>query len=67
MPQKPLKLQMELDMKKNGQVLRVAYAKSTHGPVSGSSQSNNLAAAAMEAASFAQKVCSSNTVSVTIN
>ncbi|CAM0875250.1 unnamed protein product [Alopecurus aequalis] len=40
---------------KNGQVLRVAYAKSTHGPVSGSSQSNNLAAAAIEAASFAQQ------------
>ncbi|KAM0893635.1 hypothetical protein ACQ4PT_024987 [Festuca glaucescens] len=40
---------------KNGQVLRVAYAKSTHGPASGSSQSNNLAAAAIEAASFAQQ------------
>ncbi|KQK08667.1 hypothetical protein BRADI_2g43127v3 [Brachypodium distachyon] len=40
---------------KNGQVLRVAYAKSTHGPVSGVSQSNSLAAAAIEAASFAQQ------------
>ncbi|XP_047092185.1 SUPPRESSOR OF ABI3-5-like isoform X2 [Lolium rigidum] len=40
---------------KNGQVLRVAYAKSAHGTVSGSSQSSNLAAAAIEAASFAQQ------------
>ncbi|KAI5007049.1 hypothetical protein ZWY2020_046997 [Hordeum vulgare] len=40
---------------KNGHVLRVAYAKSTHGPASGASQSNSLAAAAIEAASFAQQ------------
>ena len=45
-------------------MLRVAYAKSTHGPASGSSQSNNLAAAAIEAASFAQQVCCSNTADV---
>nr|CAB3448953.1 unnamed protein product [Digitaria exilis] len=42
-------------LEKNGQVLRVAYAKSTHGPASGASQSNSLAAAAIEAASFAQQ------------
>jgi len=49
-----------ITLEKNGQVLRVAYAKSTHGPASGSSQSNSLAAAAIEAASFAQQVyCSS--------
>ncbi|OQU88944.1 hypothetical protein SORBI_3002G124600 [Sorghum bicolor] len=42
-------------LEKNGQVLRVAYAKSTHGPASGGSQSNSLAAAAIEAASFAQQ------------
>ncbi|VAH66888.1 unnamed protein product [Triticum turgidum subsp. durum] len=40
---------------KNGQVLRVAYAKSTLGPASVASQSNSLAAAAIEAASFAQQ------------
>ncbi|XP_066389825.1 SUPPRESSOR OF ABI3-5-like isoform X3 [Miscanthus floridulus] len=44
-----------ITLEKNGQVLRVAYAKSTHGPVSGGSQSNSLAAAAIEAASFAQQ------------
>ncbi|XP_062218285.1 SUPPRESSOR OF ABI3-5-like isoform X2 [Phragmites australis] len=44
-----------ITLEKNGQVLRVAYAKSTHGPVSGASQSNSLAAAAIEAASFAQQ------------
>jgi len=49
-----------ITLEKNGQVLRVAYAKSTHGPASGGSQSNSLAAAAIEAASFAQQVyCSS--------
>uniref|UniRef100_A0A0D9VCM0 G-patch domain-containing protein n=1 Tax=Leersia perrieri TaxID=77586 RepID=A0A0D9VCM0_9ORYZ len=42
-------------LEKNGQVLRVTYAKSTHGPVSGASQSNSLAAAAIEAASFSQQ------------
>lgn len=42
---------------RNGQVLRVAYAKSIHGPsVSGGAQSSSLAAAAIEAASFAQQV-----------
>ncbi|KAG2648723.1 hypothetical protein PVAP13_1NG062100 [Panicum virgatum] len=44
-----------ITLEKNGQVLRVAYAKSTHGPASGGSQSNSLAAAAIEAASFAQQ------------
>nr|TKW37823.1 hypothetical protein SEVIR_1G074000v2 [Setaria viridis] len=44
-----------ITLEKNGEVLRVAYAKSTHGPVSGGSQSNSLAAAAIEAASFAQQ------------
>ncbi|KAL6888467.1 hypothetical protein ACP4OV_009493 [Aristida adscensionis] len=44
-----------IKLEKNGQVLRVAYAKSTLGPVSGASQSNSLAAAAIEAASFAQQ------------
>ncbi|TVU32711.1 hypothetical protein EJB05_24459 [Eragrostis curvula] len=44
-----------ITLEKNGQVLRVAYAKSTHGPVSSASQSNSLAAAAIEAASFAQQ------------
>lgn len=44
---------------KNGQILRVAYAKSVLGPGSGapaSSQSSSLAAAAIEAAAFAQQV-----------
>ena len=49
-----------ITLEKNGQVLRVAYAKSTHGPASGGSQSNSLAAAAIEAASFAQQVCYSS-------
>ncbi|KAG8058197.1 hypothetical protein GUJ93_ZPchr0002g24885 [Zizania palustris] len=44
-----------ITLEKNGQVLRVAYAKSTHGPVSGASQSSSLAAAAIEAASFSQQ------------
>ncbi|KAG8069854.1 hypothetical protein GUJ93_ZPchr0006g45654 [Zizania palustris] len=44
-----------ITLEKNGQVLRVTYAKSTHGAVSGASQSNNLAAAAIEAASFSQQ------------
>ncbi|CAN0897368.1 SUPPRESSOR OF ABI3-5 [Linum grandiflorum] len=47
---------MTLD--KSGQVLRVAYAKSVLGPGSGTSgamQSSSLAAAAIEAASFAQQ------------
>lgn len=46
-------------LEKNGQILRVAYAKSIVGPgsaVSGASQSSSLAAAAIEAATFAQQV-----------
>lgn len=46
-------------LEKNGQLLRVAYAKSIHGPGpggAGSSQSSSLAAAAIEAATFAQQV-----------
>ncbi|KAJ7000343.1 LOW QUALITY PROTEIN: hypothetical protein NC653_010968 [Populus alba x Populus x berolinensis] len=43
-------------LEKNGQILRVAYAKSILGPgSSGSSQSSSLAAAAIEAAAFAQQ------------
>ncbi|KAL5990209.1 hypothetical protein ACLOJK_011106 [Asimina triloba] len=45
-------------LEKNGQNLRVAYAKSIHGPGSGASgalQSSSLAAAAIEAATFAQQ------------
>lgn len=41
-------------LERNGQILRVAYAKSILGP--GSSQSSSLAAAAIEAATFAQQV-----------
>lgn len=47
-------------LEKNGQILRVAYAKSILGPgsgPSGSSQSSSLAAAAIEAAAFSQQVC----------
>lgn len=46
-------------LEKNGQILRVAYAKSILGPgsgASGTSQSSSLAAAAIEAATFAQQV-----------
>lgn len=44
-------------LEKNGQILRVAYAKSILGPgSSGASQSSSLAAAAIEAATFAQQV-----------
>lgn len=46
-------------MEKNGQILRVAFAKSVLGPGSGASvpsQSSSLAAAAIEAATFAQQV-----------
>ena len=46
-------------LEKNGQILRVAYAKSILGPgsgTSGSGQSSSLAAAAIEAATFAQQV-----------
>jgi len=46
-------------LEKNGQILRVAYAKSILGPgsgTSGPSQSSSLAAAAIEAATFAQQV-----------
>eukprot|EP00262_Sarcandra_glabra_P007316 TRINITY_DN20017_c0_g4_i1.p1 TRINITY_DN20017_c0_g4~~TRINITY_DN20017_c0_g4_i1.p1 ORF type:complete len:368 (-),score=108.37 TRINITY_DN20017_c0_g4_i1:300-1265(-) len=43
-------------LEKNGQILRVAYAKSVHGPgASGAAQSSSLAAAAIEAATFAQQ------------
>ncbi|XP_042403912.1 SUPPRESSOR OF ABI3-5-like isoform X3 [Zingiber officinale] len=42
-------------LEKNGQLLRVAYAKSIHGPGSGAPQSSSLAAAAIEAATFAQQ------------
>ncbi|OVA02493.1 G-patch domain [Macleaya cordata] len=45
-------------LEKNGQLLRVAYAKSIHGPGpggAGGSQSSSLAAAAIEAATFAQQ------------
>ncbi|XP_075511969.1 SUPPRESSOR OF ABI3-5 isoform X2 [Primulina tabacum] len=45
-------------LEKNGQILRVAYAKSIIGPgsaASGASQSSSLAAAAIEAATFAQQ------------
>ncbi|XP_010257300.1 PREDICTED: SUPPRESSOR OF ABI3-5 isoform X2 [Nelumbo nucifera] len=45
-----------MTLEKNGQVLRVAYAKSIHGPGSGTSgASSSLAAAAIEAATFAQQ------------
>ena len=43
-------------LEKNGQIIRVAYAKSVHGPGAGASQSSSLAAAAIEAATFAQQV-----------
>lgn len=44
-------------LEKNGQIIRVAYAKSTLGPGSSSApQSSSLAAAAIEAATFAQQV-----------
>jgi len=46
-------------LEKNGQILRVAYAKSILGPGSGASgtaQSSSLAAAAIEAATFSQQV-----------
>lgn len=43
-------------LEKNGQILRVAYAKSIVGPGSGATQSSSLAAAAIEAATFAQQV-----------
>ncbi|XP_022772030.1 SUPPRESSOR OF ABI3-5 isoform X2 [Durio zibethinus] len=45
-------------LEKNGQILRVAYAKSILGPGSGTlgpSQSSSLAAAAIEAAAFSQQ------------
>lgn len=50
-------------LERNGQILRVAYAKSILGPGSGTtghSQSSSLAAAAIEAATFAQQVCLSS-------
>ncbi|KAG9452981.1 hypothetical protein H6P81_005885 [Aristolochia fimbriata] len=42
-------------LEKNGQILRVAYAKSIHGPGSSGAPSSSLAAAAIEAATFAQQ------------
>ncbi|KAL9224378.1 hypothetical protein vseg_000415 [Gypsophila vaccaria] len=42
-------------LERNGQILRVAYAKSIFGPGSGPSQSSSLAAAAIEAAAFSQQ------------
>ncbi|XP_049376952.1 SUPPRESSOR OF ABI3-5 isoform X9 [Solanum stenotomum] len=42
-------------LEKNGQLLRVAYAKSILGPGSGASQASSLAAAAIEAATFSQQ------------
>ncbi|XP_077237174.1 suppressor of abi3-5 isoform X2 [Tasmannia lanceolata] len=42
-------------LEKNGQILRVAYAKNIHGPGPGPSQSSSLAAAAIEAGTFAQQ------------
>lgn len=48
-----------ITLEKNGQILRVAYAKSILGQgsgTSGPSQSSSLAAAAIEAATFAQQV-----------
>ncbi|XP_070009782.1 SUPPRESSOR OF ABI3-5 isoform X3 [Nicotiana tabacum] len=42
-------------LEKNGQILRVAYAKSILGPGSNASQTSSLAAAAIEAATFAQQ------------
>ncbi|MCD7448823.1 hypothetical protein HAX54_046669 [Datura stramonium] len=42
-------------LEKNGQILRVAYAKSILGPGSSASQASSLAAAAIEAATFAQQ------------
>ncbi|OIV93704.1 hypothetical protein TanjilG_16555 [Lupinus angustifolius] len=42
-------------LERNGQILRVAYAKSIMGPGSGASQSSSLAAAAIEAATFSQQ------------
>ncbi|XP_020247500.1 SUPPRESSOR OF ABI3-5 isoform X2 [Asparagus officinalis] len=42
-------------LEKNGQIVRVAFAKSVHGPGAGAPQSSSLAAAAIEAATFAQQ------------
>ncbi|CAE6076232.1 unnamed protein product [Arabidopsis arenosa] len=45
-------------LERNGKILRVAYAKSVHGSgtgISAPSHSNNLAAAAIEAATFSQQ------------
>ncbi|CAN4078139.1 unnamed protein product [Withania somnifera] len=42
-------------LEKNGQILRVAYAKSILGPGSSASQASSLAAAAIEAATFSQQ------------
>ncbi|KAH7307284.1 hypothetical protein KP509_22G052600 [Ceratopteris richardii] len=56
---KALEASNGITLEKNGQPLRVAYAKSTYGPgISSSSNiqtSNSLAAAAIEAANFAQQ------------
>ncbi|KAJ4790629.1 suppressor of abi3-5 [Rhynchospora pubera] len=42
-------------LEKNGQLLRVAFAKNIHGPGAAPSQSSSLAAAAIEAAAFSQQ------------
>ncbi|XP_055821129.1 SUPPRESSOR OF ABI3-5 isoform X4 [Solanum dulcamara] len=44
-----------ITLEKNGQILRVAYAKSILGPGSSASQASSLAAAAIEAATFSQQ------------
>ncbi|KAJ6842776.1 SUPPRESSOR OF ABI3-5 isoform X1 [Iris pallida] len=44
-----------MTLERNGQMIRVAYAKSVHGPGTGGPQSSSLAAAAIEAATFAQQ------------
>lgn len=45
-------------LERNGQLLRVAFAKNIHGPGVATSQSSSLAAAAIEAAAFSQQVSS---------
>ncbi|XP_078172276.1 suppressor of abi3-5 isoform X3 [Carex rostrata] len=42
-------------LERNGQLLRVAFAKNIHGPGVATSQSSSLAAAAIEAAAFSQQ------------
>ena len=45
-----------ISLDKNGQLLRVAFAKSIHGSSSSASHASSVAAAAIEAATFAQQV-----------